>query len=210
MRRYNHTRSSNRYNCNLTAHQYRELCTVLTQLSPWDSSNDLTIMESSLHNDSTSFAVDTSTMATLAITMTIQTGAKPKTRTKYRPTERSDGVIVLQRPYRPATLPHTQAPKFEKHLPTFAVATKTPKPIATTRRRREEDLAGIGSDLIDTGRDGYNGVVETGRGGYNDRCDGREEILNFLKDVQRTQDIRQMSPMQRFLGDTGPWSTFEV
>jgi hypothetical protein len=140
--------------------------------------------------------------------MTIQAEAKPKRRTKYRPVQRPDGVIVLQRPYHPTTLPSAPAPKFEKHLPTFVVPTATHKQ-KDKIRRRDEDLAGVGSILMETGGGDNNDSLKAGRGGYNDPCCGSEEVWDFLEDAQRTLNNRQITPMQRFLGESGPWSTLE-
>ncbi|KAH7091608.1 hypothetical protein FB567DRAFT_277888 [Paraphoma chrysanthemicola] len=147
--------------------------------------------------------------ASLTITMTIKTQDKSKKRTKYRPIERPDGVVVLQRPYRPATsssIPH-QPPTFEKHIPTFVVpttskTTKQPPQLQTF----EDDLIGIGAHL-DVGRDGYNDLVDAGRGGYNDVNDGREELLDLVKAFKKS---RGTTPWQRFLGESGPWSAFEA
>jgi hypothetical protein len=169
--------------------------------------NDCIIaMKPILNINTTTSNIDISALATLSITMTIQAEAKPKKRTKYRPVQRPDGVIVLQRPYRPTASP-APAPKFEKHLPTFVVPTATHKQQST--RRRDEDLAGVGSRLTETGGEDNNDSLEAGRGGYNDPCYRSEEVWGFLEDVQRTRNNRQITPMQRFLGESGPWSTFE-
>lgn len=147
--------------------------------------------------------------ASLKVAMTIKTQDKSKKRTKYRPIERPDGVIVLQRQYRPATSslipqqPHT----FKKHIPTFIVPTTSKITEPSPKLRPFEDgLIGIGAHL-DAGRDGYNDLVDTGRGGYNDMNDGREELLDLAKTFKKSQG---MTPMQRFLGESGPWSGFDA
>lgn len=152
--------------------------------------------------------------ANLTITMTIQ--AKSKKRTNYRPIERPDGVVVLQRPYRPATASPQSTPKFEKHVPIFTVPTPSTKPkrdeprrdVTIATEKKEEDFAHVGAHLTENGRDGYNDLVDAGRGGYNDRCDGHAELLGSKKGISRIEDASTRSPMQRFLSEEGPWSSF--
>jgi hypothetical protein len=159
-------------------------------------------------NSVTTSRPNVSTSANLKITMTIQAQDKSKKRTRYRPIERPDGVIVLQRPYRPAASSSSipQPPQFEKHLPTFVVPATSKKPRSYAElQTADDDFAGIGAHL-EHGRDGYNEPVDSGRGGYNDIIDGREELWDFLKSVSKRQGL---TPMQRFLGELGSWSTFE-
>jgi hypothetical protein len=133
--------------------------------------------------------------ATLAIAMALQMQTKSKPRPKYRPIERADGVVVLQRPYRPATSPPPQTLHFEKHLPTFDVParTRTSKPQSKRRVVMEPlkaDFAGMGAHLTGTDK-----VLD----------DERAESLGSLQDARGGP----MAPMQRFLGGTGPWSVVE-
>ncbi|KAH7081194.1 hypothetical protein BKA63DRAFT_203753 [Paraphoma chrysanthemicola] len=160
-------------------------------------------------NSNTTSRSTISRSASLKITMTIKTQDKSKKRTKYRPIERLDGVVVLQRPYRPATassIPQ-QPPTFEKHIPTFVVPTtsKTTQ-LPPKLRTFEDNLIGVGAHL-DAGRDGYNDMVDAGRGGYNDMNDGREELLDLVRTFKQSQG---KTPMQQFLVESGPWSTFEA
>jgi hypothetical protein len=159
-------------------------------------------------NSNTTSRPNVSASANLKITMTIKAQDMSKKRTRYRPIERPDGVIVLQRPYRPAACPPSiqQPPKFEKHLPTFIVPATSKKPVSSAElQTADDDFAGIGAHL-EHGRDGYNEPVDTGRGGYNDIRDSREELWDFMKDNSKPQGC---TPMQRFLADSGPWSAFE-
>jgi hypothetical protein len=153
--------------------------------------------------------------AKLSIKMTIPTQAKSKKRTKYRPVERSDGVVVLQRPYRPATLPTPATLKFEKHLPTFAAPVcKTPPQEAAAMARRDEDFAHIGANFREARDVDSDDLVDAGRGGYNDR-NGRIEVRaghglpDFMKKLRRVKGNCQSTPMQQFLSEAGPWSPFE-
>jgi hypothetical protein len=129
--------------------------------------------------------------------MTVQPQANSKKRTKYRPMERPDGVIVLHRPYRPSTSSLSEAPKFEKHLPTFTVvpAIKVKPRQDGTINKGEQEFAYIGAH-----------VTAIGRGGYNDVCYGRKELGN----VGQLRENGHGTPMQRFLGEMGPWSAFEL
>jgi hypothetical protein len=167
--------------------------------------------------------VNISPLATLAIAMTIQVEAKSKKRTKYRPVKRPDGVVVLQRPYRPAaTSLSLQAPIFEKHLPTFIVPASIAKPNrVVVMKRLGEDLVGIGGDIKDadteicnemaeTGRGGYHDLVEAGRDGYNDQCGTHDRPLNPTEELRRLQKDCQGTPMQRFLSEAGPWSALNL
>ncbi|KAH7409854.1 hypothetical protein DE146DRAFT_643164 [Phaeosphaeria sp. MPI-PUGE-AT-0046c] len=148
-----------------------------------------------------------STSASLKITMAIKSHAKSTKRTKYRPIERSDGVVVLQRPYHPATLPALKAPTFEKHVPTFAA----PKPSTTATQetamnRHKDDLTYLGSGCLDMGRAGDNEVLQAGRSGYNGICENVKNLKGFLEGSAVRETSRYMSPMQCFLDDAGPWS----
>jgi hypothetical protein len=161
--------------------------------------------------------------ANLAIAMTIQTESKSKKRTKYRPVKRPDGVIVLQRPYRPAaTSLSPQAPIFEKHLPIFIV----PASIAKSNRgvvmkRMGEDLANFGGNLKDAeisrgdemaeaGRGGYQNLIEAGQDGYNDQCGTRDRTLDLTGELRGLDTDYQKTPMQRFLSEAGPWSAMHL
>jgi hypothetical protein len=171
--------------------------------------------------------------ATLFITMTVQSEAKSKKRTKYRPVQRPDGVIVLQRPYRPTTSPPPpQVSMFEKHLPTFIVPASTTKPnrVAATKRI-DEELAGIGScfldintngcgkmadagrggyqDVIMEGRGGYQDLLKAGRDGYNDLFGKDESAANVTEELGRPRAEYQRTPMQRFLSGPESWSVLE-
>jgi hypothetical protein len=155
--------------------------------------------------------------------MTIHTEAKSKKRTKYRPVKRPDGVIVLQRPYRPAaTSLSPQALIFEKHLPTFIVPASIAKPNrAVVMKRVGEDLAGIGGNLkgadtnisnemAEAGRGGYNDLMEAGQDGYNDQYGAHDTTLNLTEELRRLQTDCQKTPMQRFLSEAGPWSALNL
>lgn len=145
--------------------------------------------------------------ADLKITMTTQPPSIQKRRTKYRPIARPDGLIVLQRPYQPANSPVQQPLQFEKHLPIFPISpasaktSKIRKPIKPS----QEDFAQIGGHFQDGGRDGYNGLVNAGRGGYNAPVDAATEE-NF--DLEA--GMADLTPMQRFLCEAGPWTAVSV
>lgn len=153
-----------------------------------------------------------SSLPTLKITMTIQTQAKPKRNTKYRPVERPDGVVVLQRPYHhPAALPAPNAPKFEKHIPTFAAPKSPTRPTQENAIKRiKEDLPHIGGSFVDAGRDGYNELMQAGRGGYQEISEQAKGLMEFLEGFGGNETTRHMTPMQRFLDAAGPWSTHEL
>lgn len=145
----------------------------------------------------------------LNITMTIQSYPKSKPRTKskkYRPIERPDGVIIECPGYQPTTSPPRQALQFEKKLRTLALP-PTPSNIKPKQRHTiesitamDKDLIAIGAHFAECGRDGYNApnaLVHAGRGGYNAPFDLRGEVPQ--------QGRCGMMPMQRFLGEDGPW-----
>lgn len=179
-------------------------------------------------------AISISTSSNLSITMSLHPQAKPKERTKYRPIQRSDGVIVLQRPYRPVGSPPTaQASTFEKHLPIFSISASSPKSTSAISKPRKaasttsqpEDLTSKGASLVEMGRHGYNDAVDAGRGGYNDlvdvgqggyqeTCDeerkGIEGIVDFLSTFSEHQKSHHTMPMQRFLGESGPWTACKL
>ncbi|KAF2030880.1 hypothetical protein EK21DRAFT_88597 [Setomelanomma holmii] len=141
--------------------------------------------------------------------MTLNTEAKSKRRTKHRPVERPDGVIVLQRPYQPTASSSSpqQPPKFEAHVPTFVVPTKIKCPTRKKNAQRVgENLTSIGAQF-EQGRDGYNDVVDCGRGGYNDVQNNRQDLSAFLKEILMSHGL---PPMQRFLSEAGPRGAFEM
>jgi hypothetical protein len=173
-----------------------------------------------LQTDSHTLSISQS--ATLSIIMTIRTEAKANKRTKYRPVQRPDGVIVLQRPYRPATSSLSpQVPMFEKHTPTFILPASTAKRNqGPTMNRVGQDLAGIGGNLMDTkidgcfnmegaGRAGYHNMMEAGQGGYNDHCGRYERASKFTEELRQHQTECRRTPTRRFLSEAGPWSAFE-
>jgi hypothetical protein len=139
--------------------------------------------------------------------MTLQLQTKSKTRSKYRPVERADGVVVLHRPYRPATSPPPQAAKFEKHVPTFVVPAPSTKPKPKQKivlGKVEASFAQVAAHVPGTGKDGLS------EAGYDDLCQGREELLGFLDGLRLLREEGQMAPMQRFLSEAGPWSPVEM
>jgi hypothetical protein len=159
--------------------------------------------------------VDMASSLQLSTAMTIQTQAKSKKRTKYRPVQRPDGVVVLQRPYRPASFMVPQALVFEKHQPTFVVPASNAKPAAMAEHITPKQIAVVKvrhKDLVDIGAH----LAEFGRGGCNDHLDagsdknevlyelGQDELLVVMEDVQGRQ---QLAPMERFLVEEDPWST---
>jgi hypothetical protein len=173
--------------------------------------------------------------ATLFITMTVQPDVKSKKRTKYRPVQRPDGVIVLQRPYRPATSSSSspQMSTFEKHLPTFIVPASTARPkLVAATKRMDDELTGMGScfldmdtngpgDMVKVGRGGYQDLVvegtgcyqdllETGRDGYNDLLEKHDGTANFTKELRRSRTDYQSTPMQRFLSGPESWSVLQL
>jgi hypothetical protein len=178
--------------------------------------------------------INISQSTTLFITMTVQPEVKSKKRTKYRPVQRPDGVIVLQRPYRPATsLPPPQVSIFEKHLPTFIVPASTAKPkLVAATKRVDGELTGMGScfldmdtngpgDVVEAGRGGYQDLVvegtgyyqdllEAGRDGYNDLFGKHESTANLTKELRRPRTDYQSTPMQRFLSEPESWSVMEL
>jgi hypothetical protein len=172
-------------------------------------------------------AFNISTSANLKITMKISTQSEPKKRTRYRPVERQDGVVVLQRPYRPsASTP--QLAKFEKHIPVFASSTRKSKPrTSAALKRTEEDVVGMGAQFAEMGKDGYNNLMDAGRDGYNDLLDAgrgsfnelhlewtpqeeaideREDILAVVRHFSNVAQRPRLSPMQRFHNERGAWS----
>jgi hypothetical protein len=172
--------------------------------------------------------------ATLSITMSDQPEVKSKKRTKYRPVRRPDGVIVLQRPYRPATssspLPVS---KIEKHLPAFIVpASKATLNRVAGIKRVDEDLMAIGGcflsmetngseemveagrggyqDLVQARRGGYQDLMDAGRGGYNDLFGKHDNLANFTEELRQSRTGHQQTPMQCFLSEPGSWSALEL
>jgi hypothetical protein len=172
--------------------------------------------------------------ATFSITMAVQPEVKSKRRTKYRPVQRPDGVIVLQRPYRPATSsPPLQVSTFENHLPVFIVpASKATLNRVTGTKRVDEDLTAIGGcflgmdtngseemveagrggyqDLAQAGRGGYQDLMEAGRGGYNDLFGKHDNMANFTEELRQPRTGHQKTPMQCFLSEPGSWSALEL
>jgi hypothetical protein len=161
--------------------------------------------------------------ATLSITMADQPEVKSKRRTKYRPVQRSDGVIVLQRPYRPTTSsPPLQVSTFENHLPTFIVpASKATLNRVTGTKRVDEDLTAIGSyfpgmetngseEMVGAGRGCYQDLMEAGRGGYNDIFGKHDNMANFTEELRQPRTGHHKTPMQCFLSEPGPWSSLEL
>lgn len=130
-------------------------------------------------------AINISSSAHLKITMTISTQSEPKKRTGYRPVERQDGVIVLQRPYRPSSST-PKSSNFEKHVPNFAVSTTTSEPrTSAALKRTKEDSVGMGAQFGDEGRDGYDYLVDVERGGCNDLVGAGRDGYNDLLDAGR-------------------------
>jgi hypothetical protein len=159
-----------------------------------------------------------------------QTGSKK--RTKYRPVQRSDGVVVLQRPYRPVGSPLPIPPSFfERYLPKSDDVASTTKSVAAdskpqnlaTLTSEAEELASIGTHLVDLGGYVYNdqadagrekgtNLANAGRGGYQEIFDDRAKpiggIVDFLRQV--AQEGEYPTPMQRFLSEAGSWSALEL
>lgn len=80
--------------------------------------------------------------------------------------------------------------------------------------KRDEDLAHTGGNLLESRNDDGDDLVDAGRGGYNDRSDriegfGGHGLPDFMKELRRVKDNCQLTPMQRFLSEAGPWSPFE-
>jgi hypothetical protein len=139
------------------------------------------------HNTPTSTTISPS--ASLTVTMTIQSQTK---RTKYRPIKRPDGVIVLQRPYRPSPQPV----KFEKHVRIFdGPASRASK----DGKRMDESLRGVGARFGEGGRDEGS---EAGNGVVGEP----EEKFQFPREDAWMTKVLESLPMQRFLSEEGPWS----
>lgn len=135
--------------------------------------------------------------ANLDITMILE--STPKKRSpRYRPVERPDGVIVLHRPYQPASSVIQQRPKFEKNIPIFEPRdTKSKaKGRAMAPNKVETGLKCVGAQFATCGRDGYNGPVTTGRKRYHSPASICED--------------EGCSPMYRFLDEAGPWSSLAL
>lgn len=153
-----------------------------------------------------------SSTANLQITMSFNVETKPQRQShRYRPIQRDDGVIVLQRPYQPPALRKVSAkqptaPKFEKHIPVFI------HPSSNSNKERkgspsemsERYSSHLGAQFREQGRDGYNAPVDTGRGGYNNVLD-----MSRLDDLlQHERNFQGLTPMTRFLEEDGPWTVW--
>ncbi|KAF1915913.1 hypothetical protein BDU57DRAFT_515708 [Ampelomyces quisqualis] len=189
-------------------HQLRTLQAILSATDMPNHDRSISI-STSMGRTTANFNILSS--ATLFITMTVPTQDKANNRTKYRPIERADGVVVLKHPYRPATSPAPSTPKFEKYLPTFVVSARiTPRKEAAVLAKREEDFAHIGRNLLGFQSDGYGDLVDAGRGGHND-CSGQiQGLADFMIGLRQIQDGRQSAPMQRFLSEVGPWDSIRL
>ncbi len=139
--------------------------------------------------------------SSLAITMTIsnpsQSTSRHRTR-RYRPIQRSDGIVVVHPLYTSPSTSHSAAPKFEPQ------PLNIPPPAA--EKGRTLDIQALRARLSKTaGRDGYNVPSECGRGGYN----GLLDQLQQRQDAWDEEEAKDMI-MQRFLDERGPWSVYEV
>jgi hypothetical protein len=121
----------------------------------------------------------------LNIAMTIE--SKSRKKTVYRVAQRPDGVIVEKPRYRPSP------------------------PISICKTRGEAEDKGKEAVNKD-GRDGFGEAVERGRSGYNDvftmhttQIDGHKGNIEY-----RVPESNIADPMQRFLAESGPWSTFNT
>jgi len=133
---------------------------------------------------------------------------------KYRPIQRIDGVIIESPRYQPSPSPSlspslSPALSTKTFVPKSLVINPPIKPISQHLRiqqLREINLRGIrefdaelakqkrrdGSDqLMNCGHDGNGVVVNSGRGGYNGPTKAHES-----------------TPMERFMQEEGPWTTF--
>ncbi|CAO2654022.1 Nn.00g107550.m01.CDS01 [Neocucurbitaria sp. VM-36] len=166
-----------------------------------------TIANSNNNKITTSSAATTtptiSPTSNLRIEMTMQTKSRRHTK-KYRALERSDGVIIEYPRYQPASSAPRPALHFEKKLFTLDNTRISSKPKEKSRAigAMDEDMVDIGAHFVACGRDGYNAPVVCGRGGYNGPFD--------LQTGSQKQRHCGLMPMQRFLAEAGPWTTFEV
>jgi hypothetical protein len=144
----------------------------------------------------------------LNFTMTIQ--SKPHKQPVYRVKQRPDGVIVEKPRYRHSSYApafHSSEPVFEKKSLVIDLPRReTRSKLSNKDRGMYDELRGISAFVDGDGgvrlarRDGCNEIFQMGRSGYNGVFDRRVK-KSFVKEV----DVAD--PMQRFLGDVGPWST---
>lgn len=143
--------------------------------------------------------------------------SKPKRRTKkYRAIERPDGIIVEHPRYRPIDSSQKPTRKFEAY-------SITSNHIGPQHERKEgassintgHDLMGMGmsfcavsTDIM--GNDGYIGFPGRGRGGYNEEPTREHKSFHATANRSEQQLCQELTPMARFLGERGPWSSFSL
>jgi hypothetical protein len=76
---------------------------------------------------------------------------------------------------------------------------------ATLADTRDDDLLGIGAFVQDMGKD-YTELVAYGRGGYQEATVETPNDLGY--DAIRGYLYDETSSLNRFMCDTGPWSSF--
>jgi hypothetical protein len=142
--------------------------------------------------------------ARLNITMTIE--SKSRKKTVYRVAQRPDGVIVEKPRYRPSP-------------PISICKTRGEAEDKGKEAVNKDGRDGFG-EAVERGRSGYNKggkdsngqVFERGRSGYNNvftihttQIDGHQGDIKY-----RVPESNIADPMQRFLAESGPWSTFNT
>jgi hypothetical protein len=171
------------------------------------------------------------TTSNLIITMTVQ--HNPERRTKYRAVKRSDGLIVLQRPYQPVN-----------SIPTFEKLTSSPSPKKTEKTpllsKDEHNFAHIGCHLVENVEKEHCDLSDARRSRYNDAEDMEKELGDILASIEQQFDVcaggegagsrgsnefssgtagwffrlssieqhpvdQALTPMQRFLSELEPW-----
>ncbi|EUC41602.1 hypothetical protein COCMIDRAFT_40252 [Bipolaris oryzae ATCC 44560] len=135
--------------------------------------------------------------------------SKPKRRPKkYRAVERSDGVIVEHPRYRPATLqqkPLSQSHPQRAFLLDHTFSSKEMKDAKSSRMTY--DLLGVGcfgSDAI------HRGHYDTAKIGRGDFCGAEHNQWTFVGIEMYTSQRRSFvgsEPIDRFLCESGPWSS---
>ncbi|KAH8724460.1 hypothetical protein GQ44DRAFT_727814 [Phaeosphaeriaceae sp. PMI808] len=153
--------------------------------------------------------VDRLASAELRTTMVIQPPVKSKKKAKYRPCQRLDGVVVLQRQYRPNASPLPKAFKFEKHIPTFSASATQTKPKEMNRQTRG-DCAYVGAHLEEDLWIGHDELLTAGRGGYDGIFNGRKQMFSPCQNNSDPQEGILETPMQRFLSEQGPWNSLDT
>lgn len=151
--------------------------------------------------------------ANLIIKLHMEQHSKKKRQAKYRVVQRDDGIVVEFPRYHPAHAPPKQEFKFEQKL--FNLPPPPPRPSPKARklsvpRSTDDTLAGIGACMARLPQESQDSPVPCGRGGYNDSFHATRDIRAQISGnpgygLDRQRDL---TPMERFMVESGPWSSF--